>query len=934
MFLTDNIILKAILFIVTVCLQLPISTSLNAQFSVQFNAPGTYIKHGNTAALQLPFFTAEGWFMMDGTGETFQPDTSGSEIIPLISKGFKENTHGGGINYLLGIRASDRVLYAVFEENLAPGYPRRYKFLEGFTPLPEHQWFHAAMTFDGTSLVLCLNGNPESLVETACIPRTACLNDLAIGTSLDAAGGFHGHFEGATDALRIWDHARSQEEIREYLNLDIEQPVPGLVMALNLNEGEGSSLHATGILNHPGMVGDQFSWETETRPELLIPPACNFMPVMQIGLISDPQYCDCNNTTSRYYRETPAKLLKAVDTLNRLKVDFVMNLGDMIDRFPQSYDVMLPLFDSLSMPVYKLFGNHEFSEIPDTFKLTLTEKLKMPGRYYGFSFRNWRFLVLDATELAAYSMVLHPELQAEGDSLWQHVQGQINAYEWNGGISRNQMEWIRQQLTDSYKKSERVILFCHHQVYPFNDMKNLWNDTAVVELISGFPNVVAFVNGHNHDGNYGFYRGIHFLTHRAMVETRETNSFSTLTVYPDRIELDGRGLNHDRLWLYDNDDTLSRYISITDNRISSRDTAGTFMGRLQLRREDDTAEEAVFQLTADTLYGSFFALSGDSLFLNTNEDLSGKGNDKIRISAMNCLNHVFALDLSLEFDSLTLYRTGSLPDTVVDVFLDSISIPLGRIFADSTREGYILKAESMNQQIAAVEIDRDRLICRPQNMGETQIVVSATDIFTKRQASDTFRISIERLSNQAPMAMSILDALELKIIGDTLEFSPDTLFADPDGDTLYYDLVTSDPQIVAIEEKEGSWLMKAAGEGEAAMVLTADDHYGGICELCFNVMVREQIIVTGGGSEDYYYDFTCHASQNELVVSMPGAIESVHLILTNAGGNKVAEWYRTDLAAGRNVLKLEPRQYPPGAYMLTLVNDSGLKISHKLFIIP
>ena len=54
-----------------------------------------------------------------------------------------------------------------------------------------------------------------------------------------------------------------------------------------------------------------------------------------------------------------------------------------------------------------------------------------------FFTKSWHFLVLDATELSAYAGVLHPELAEEADSLWQRVQGQVNAYSWNGGISRN-----------------------------------------------------------------------------------------------------------------------------------------------------------------------------------------------------------------------------------------------------------------------------------------------------------------------------------------------------------------------------------------------------------------------------------------------------------------------------------------------------------------
>ena len=101
-------------------------------------------------------------------------------------------------------------------------------------------------------------------------------------------------------------------------------------------------------------------------------------PVLKIGLVADPQYAHKPSNNTRYYRESLWKLEEAVDTFNCYGVDFVQNLGDIIDDEWGSYDSILPIYDKLdpAIGVYHLLGNHDFSV--DSSKLEyLLEKLSM-----------------------------------------------------------------------------------------------------------------------------------------------------------------------------------------------------------------------------------------------------------------------------------------------------------------------------------------------------------------------------------------------------------------------------------------------------------------------------------------------------------------------------------------------------------------------------
>jgi len=379
---------------------------------------------------------------------------------------------------------------------------------------------------------------------------------------------------------------------------------------------------------------------------------CQDSVILRIGLISDPQYCDCDPSGTRIYRETLRKLPAAIDSLNQYHVDFVMNLGDMTDRYFESYDTISDLYKALTMPYYNLLGNHEFEEIPDSLKPWILKRYGMPDFYYHFIYRNWRFLVLDGTELAAYSRSLHPGLAEEGDSLFQIVQDSINYYTWNGGIGRVQRAWITDQINHAYEEGQQVILFCHFPVFPDSVDLNLWNSNEIIRLIENHPNVVAFISGHNHPGNYGFKNGIHYVNQAAMLDTYEHNSFSILEIHTDRLEFRGFGLNPDRTLHYKSPFKLPFTFELSDSILLSTYQEGSFIGKFLA----NPAMEVFYSLGPDTggLFNSYFNIRQDSLFLQTVPDVSFLEDVPILVSGINCQSDTVQMLFSLIYDAMEL----------------------------------------------------------------------------------------------------------------------------------------------------------------------------------------------------------------------------------------------------------------------------------------
>ena len=259
------------------------------------------------------------------------------------------------------------------------------------------------------------------------------------------------------------------------------------------------------------------------------------------GVIADCQYSDKETHGKRIYSLSKQKLINAVKHFNEMDLEFVLQLGDLIDEKYVSYHTVLPILKHLNMPTYHVLGNHDFS-ISDTIKNKLNETLNLRSRYYDFTLQNYRFIVLDGNDISFHA---YPEeTQDYKDAVSFYQRNVINSPEWNGAIGKKQRIWLISLLDKANTSKEKVIILCHFPIYP-KDEHNLWNATEVLKLIESYSCVKAYLSGHNHQGNYGVKAGIHHLTFKGMVDTKHT-SYSIAQVYPDSIKVIGYGREKSR----------------------------------------------------------------------------------------------------------------------------------------------------------------------------------------------------------------------------------------------------------------------------------------------------------------------------------------------------------------------------------------------------
>jgi hypothetical protein len=227
-------------FLIALFFGLPVAAAHSANFGLSCDGSNDYVTFGRASNLGSATFTIETWFKRTGTGVSVSTGTGGVTAIPLITKGRGEaDGTNQDMNYFLGIRASDNVLCADFEEGTSGAAPGLNHPIAGATIVANNVWYHAAATFDGNKWQLFLNGALERELVVGRLPRADSIQHAALGSALTSTGSAAGFFSGVLDEARIWNYARSPQEIADNKNLEI-QNAPGLLGRWGLNEGAGS----------------------------------------------------------------------------------------------------------------------------------------------------------------------------------------------------------------------------------------------------------------------------------------------------------------------------------------------------------------------------------------------------------------------------------------------------------------------------------------------------------------------------------------------------------------------------------------------------------------------------------------------------------------------------------------------------------------------
>lgn len=238
---------------------------------------------------------------------------------------------------------------------------------------------------------------------------------------------------------------------------------------------------------------------------------------LRIGVITDLHHADKPPTGSRFYRKTISKLHAAAEEFQKPGLDFVVELGDLIDA-AESVETELSYlrtinreFSKLSPDRHYVLGNH----CVDT--LTKAEFLQEVGQkesYYSFDRNDFHFIVLDAC------------FRSDGVPY-----GRTNS-KWNdANIPEAELEWLRQDLQATKLPT---IVFAHQRLDVGND-HGVKNCADVRSILKDSGHVLAVFQGHSHQNDLKDIDGIHYCTLIAMVEGSglENSGASLLELHSD-----------------------------------------------------------------------------------------------------------------------------------------------------------------------------------------------------------------------------------------------------------------------------------------------------------------------------------------------------------------------------------------------------------------
>jgi 3',5'-cyclic AMP phosphodiesterase CpdA len=137
--------------------------------------------------------------------------------------------------------------------------------------------------------------------------------------------------------------------------------------------------------------------------------------------------------------------------------------------------------------------------------------------YYDWSpYKDWRFISLDCYDISLIGSSSEGNKKIAEDLLAKNNPNDLtigsgwfngltyNMRRWvpyNGGISKEQISWLKIVLEQSEKMNEKVVIFCHQPVFaPSKPQSLVWNAEEVLEVIREHGNVVTWIAGHDHGG--------------------------------------------------------------------------------------------------------------------------------------------------------------------------------------------------------------------------------------------------------------------------------------------------------------------------------------------------------------------------------------------------------------------------------------------------
>lgn len=171
-----------------------VSSLAQLKSALQFNGISDYVDAGNKASLMPASVTAEAWIY---------PTAYGTGWERVLEKG--GDFVGGGFGLEFNPELSRKQRFVIWD-NLNATY------IDSDVTVPLNQWTHIVGTFNGSTMKLYVNANPQSASLGAAMTANPA-GVLIIGKN---AGANAGYFTGLIDEVRVYGQALTLGEIQKH----------------------------------------------------------------------------------------------------------------------------------------------------------------------------------------------------------------------------------------------------------------------------------------------------------------------------------------------------------------------------------------------------------------------------------------------------------------------------------------------------------------------------------------------------------------------------------------------------------------------------------------------------------------------------------------------------------------------------------------------
>jgi alkaline phosphatase len=254
-------------------------------------------------------------------------------------------------------------------------------------------------------------------------------------------------------------------------------------------------------------------------------------PILRIGMVADVHHADhpVRGRTGgpdniNLYRQSMGKFREAVERFKIEKPDFVVELGDFIDKAPTLEQEMEHLrniekvYAGVRCERHYVLGNHCVDALNKEEFFDITEA-RAP--HYSFDAGGFHFVILDSC--------FTEELEPYGRSNWDWT---------NANLPPDQLDWLVRDLG----KTGLPTIVLAHQRLDGDTRYDVRNAAAARKIMAESGKVSAVFQGHSHRNDYRQVDGIHYITLVAVVAGHgsENSGYSMVSLHGDAsIRIDG-----------------------------------------------------------------------------------------------------------------------------------------------------------------------------------------------------------------------------------------------------------------------------------------------------------------------------------------------------------------------------------------------------------